>query len=80
MRTLSLIVLLAATLAVQAQGWQWSKHIGGPGFDGAQICGVDNDGSVYVYGYYGLPTPSGPSAGCYFENDTLEGSKNSFIV
>ncbi len=80
MRTLHLIVLLTTTLFVQAQGWQWSKHIGGPGFDGAQIGGVDNEGSVYIHGYYGMPTPFGQSPGCYFENDTLEGTENSFIV
>jgi hypothetical protein len=80
MRTLHIIILLTATLAVHAQDWQWSKHIGGPGRDAASVAGVDGEDNLYLIGGYARPMSPWTFQDCYFDEDTIPGSNDAFIA
>ncbi|MCI1752759.1 MAG: hypothetical protein LKM36_07830 [Flavobacteriales bacterium] len=73
--TLSLFALNSSF----AQGWQWSRHFGGPGHDYGQIGAVDAADNVYCFGTYGGSGP-GQYHDLYIQNDTLRGSRAGFLT
>lgn len=79
MRTLICAMLLMTATIASSQTWQWSKHIGGPGLDGASIHAVDSSHNIYLTGTYAIPVQS-DWEGCYFDEDTLTGSHDAFIA
>lgn len=70
---------LGAFTSSFAQGWQWSRHFGGPGHDYGQIGAVDAAGNVYCFGMYAGPGP-GNFNDLYIADDTLHGRKASFVT
>jgi hypothetical protein len=62
-----------------AQGWQWSRHFGGPGHDYGQIGAVDAAGNVYCIGHYAGSGP-GTYHNLYIGEDTLLGTEAGFLV
>jgi hypothetical protein len=66
-----------------SQSWQWSRQIGGSGFDNAQISYIDAEQNVYIWGNYasnagGPPLWTGQN--CQIGNQTLIGIQSSFIA
>jgi hypothetical protein len=66
-----------------SQSWQWSRQIGGSGFDKAQISYIDSADNIYIWGNYadnsgGSPLWTGQN--CYIGNQCLIGIQSSFIA
>lgn len=80
MKSVLSFALMLIALVARPQSWQWAKHIGGPGLDGAVIAAVDGNGQMYVTGGYAGQVPPWTLTGCYFDEDTLTGTENSFIA
>jgi hypothetical protein len=76
---LTLLLSAFAFNPLFAQGWQWSRHFGGPGHDYGQIGAVDAAGNVYCFGSYAGPGP-GNYTDLYIGNDTLHGRNGSFVT
>jgi outer membrane protein assembly factor BamB len=76
-----LLALLALVLSCPslAQGWQWSRHFGGPGHDFGQVGAVDAAGNVYCFGNYANSGP-GTYHDLYIGQDTLEGTLAGYIA
>jgi hypothetical protein len=79
MKTLLCAHILLASSIATAQTWQWSKHIGGPGLDLATTLKIDNSGNIYLTGSYAIQIQANWE-GCYFDEDTLTGSHDSFLA
>lgn len=80
MKKLSIILLLFP-IFLNAQTWQWAKHVGGSGMDNAFISHIDPQHNIYLFGRYAIyDLPQFNGANCYFDNDTLFGQYGSFIA
>ena len=82
MKTFLIALLSALPLFLNAQSWQWARHIGGTGMDNAVISYIDNEHNIYLYGRYAmdLGVPDFNGEDCYFDQDTLYGINSSFIA
>lgn len=84
MRWLVSMAILFAPLCGVAQGWQWLKQYGGPGYDGVQLGGFDREGSAYLFGRFaGSYTWAGSTynfSGCSADGVLLDGSDDTFVA
>jgi hypothetical protein len=83
MKSLFIVCLLFLQSFCFSQSWQWSRQIGGSGFDNAQISYIDSSGNIFIWGNYAT-NPGGPpswtGSNLTIENQTLIGIRSSFIA
>ena len=57
----------------------WAKRIGGNGFDNANSIATDNNGNIYITGYFSMTVDFDPSATGVFNMTSAMGSDDIFI-